>query len=127
MSREKEEIIKQYRNLLYNEHPHKRAAEMTADLFGIDTETVIAILEDANVIPHVTPPKNNIYGHFGSFLESSADAYYRELCKKKKELEDNKASIQSQINSIDKKMKEVEGYAQEILEIRDASKKANKK
>lgn len=126
MGKEQEQIIKQYINLLNNDFKHNKAVEMTADLFGVDEETIKVILEDAEIIPREDYMYHNLYSNYGLVMECSTDTYYRKLSSEKNELQKERDRIDKQIKDLDEKLKMVEEYAKGILEIRDANKKANK-
>ena len=107
----KQEIKDRYLTVLKSGHPYQEAIKITAELFAIDNETVIANLEDMQVIPKARYEVPEIINSNMDIISNSVDAYYRELLKKKTEAENDIDQIKERINEIDSKMKQIEECA----------------
>lgn len=127
MGKEAEEIIDQYQDALIHSRNHEKALEMTADLFAVDTTTIRVILEDAGIIPRPDFKIETMLNKYGGVMDKVADTYYRELVKKKKEIEAEMQELSKKYDELKKNkealeagMQMVEGYAKGVLEYRNA-------
>ena len=107
----KQEIKDRYLTVLKSGHPYQEAIKITAELFAIDNETVIANLEDMQVIPKARYEVPEIINSNMDIINTSVDAYYRELLKQKTEAENDIDQIKERINEIDSRMKQIEEFA----------------
>ena len=107
----KQEIKDRYLTVLKSGHPYQEAIKITAELFAIDNETVIANLEDMQVIPKARYEVPEIINSNMDIISSGVDAYYLSLIRKKEQTEKQIESLKDEVEGIDTKLKEIEELA----------------
>lgn len=107
----KQEIKDRYLTVLKSGHPYQEAIKITAELFAIDNETVIANLEDMQVIPKQRYEVPEIMKSKMDIISNSVDAYYLSLIRKKEETEKQIESLKDEASGIESKLKEIEEFA----------------